>query len=68
MSDTNHSSPQLDPALVDLLVCPVTRGPLHYDSASHQLISPQAGLAFPIRDGVPILLEDHARAIDPTSQ
>jgi len=43
-----------------ILVCPVTRGPLSYDAKSHQLISIQAGLAYPIRDGIPILLEDQA--------
>ena len=64
MSDTKSTS-QLDPSLVDLLVCPITRGPLHYDSATHCLISVQAGLAFPIRDGVPVMLEDEASPIDP---
>lgn len=66
MSDTNTSA-QLDPSLVDLLVCPVTRGPLHYDAATHRLISVQAGLAFPIRDGVPVMLEDQASSIDPSN-
>ena len=67
MSDTNHHTAQLAPELIDLLVCPVTRGPLQYDATSHQLISAQAGLAFPIRDGVPVLLEDQATKIDTSS-
>lgn len=64
MSDTK-STAQLDPKLVDLLVCPVTRGPVHYDAATHRLISVQAGLAFPIRDGIPVMLEDEATPVDP---
>lgn len=58
------NTPQLDPALVDLLVCPVTRGPVYYDSKTHRLISTQAGLAFPIRDGIPVMLEEEAIPID----
>ncbi len=54
-----------DPRLLEILVCPVTRGPLTYDKAAQELISKAAGLAFPIRDGVPIMLADEARALDP---
>ena len=54
----------VDKALLDVLVCPLTRGPLEYDRANSELISRQAGKAFPIRDGVPIMLIDEARSID----
>lgn len=53
----------LDPALLAILVCPVTRTPLDYDVASGELVSLAAGLAFPIKDGVPILLVEEARAL-----
>jgi uncharacterized protein YbaR (Trm112 family) len=53
----------LDPALLAKLVCPVTRSPLIYDQEAQELISEAAGLAFPIRDGVPVLLVEAARAI-----
>ncbi|MGO1119487.1 Trm112 family protein [Rhodovibrionaceae bacterium A322] len=54
----------VDPKLLDILVCPVTKGPLKYDAESQELISHQAGLAFPIRDGIPIMLTDEARPLD----
>lgn len=54
---------EVDPALVALLVCPVTRGPLRYDAAANELVSEQARLAFPIRDGVPVMLVEEARSI-----
>jgi uncharacterized protein YbaR (Trm112 family) len=54
----------LDPALLKILVCPVTRGPLRYDDAAQELISEQAGLAFPIRDGVPVMLLEEARRLE----
>lgn len=54
----------VDPKLLEILVCPLTKGPLRYDSAANELISEQAGLAFPIRDGIPIMLIDEARAVD----
>jgi uncharacterized protein YbaR (Trm112 family) len=65
MSDIKPSSSRakLDPALVDLLVCPVTHGPLSYDAESNCLVSVQAGLAFPIRDGIPVMLEEEAKTI-----
>ena len=56
----------VDPKLLELLVCPVTKGPLSYDRARNELISEKAGLAFPIRDGIPIMLVDEARQIDDT--
>lgn len=66
MSDTNESasSGEVDPKLLEILVCPVTRGPLEYDRAAGELISRQAGLAFPIREGVPIMLPEEARKLD----
>lgn len=54
----------LDPALLALLVCPLTKASLRYDAAAQELISDAAKLAFPIRDGVPILLLDEARALE----
>jgi uncharacterized protein YbaR (Trm112 family) len=55
----------VDPRLLEILVCPLTKGPLTYDRARNELISPQAGLAYPIRDGIPIMLADEARPLDP---
>jgi uncharacterized protein YbaR (Trm112 family) len=60
------SSAPVDPKLLELLVCPVTKGPLSYDRARNELVSEKAGLAFPIRDGIPIMLVDEARQIDDT--
>lgn len=53
----------MDPKLLDILVCPVTKGALRYDKAAQELISVQAGLAYPIRDGIPVMLEDEARRL-----
>ncbi|MBX3560818.1 MAG: Trm112 family protein [Sphingomonas sp.] len=53
----------LDPALLAKLVCPVTRAPLRYDAEMEELVSKAAGLAFPIRDGVPVLLVEEARIL-----
>ena len=52
-----------DRKLLESLICPVTKAPLRYDSAKQELVSPQAGLAFPIRDGVPIMLAGEAREL-----
>ncbi len=54
----------IDPKLLELLVCPLTKGPLIYDRAAGELISERAGLAFPVRDGIPIMLVDEARKLD----
>jgi uncharacterized protein YbaR (Trm112 family) len=54
----------LDPKLLELLVCPVTKGTLEYDREKHELISRSARLAYPIRDGIPIMLADEARPLD----
>jgi len=56
---------EIDPKLLEILVCPLTKGPLRYDRDAHELISDKAGLAYPIRDGIPIMLPDEARVIDP---
>ncbi len=53
-----------DPKMLELLVCPVTKLPLRYDAAKQELISDKAGLAYPIRDGIPVMLPDAARKID----
>jgi uncharacterized protein len=54
----------VDPKLLEILVCPKTRGPLEYDAARQELISRSAKLAYPIRDGIPIMLPDEARPLD----
>jgi len=53
----------MDPKLIDLLVCPVTKGPLDLDRARQELISRSARLAYPVRDGIPVLLENEARVL-----
>ncbi|MFP6712983.1 MAG: Trm112 family protein [Rhodospirillales bacterium] len=54
----------VDPKLLEILVCPVTKEPLRYDAEKQELISDAAKLAFPIRDGIPIMLADEAREIE----
>ena len=56
--------PEVDPRLLEVLVCPVTRTPLEYDRAAGELISRSAKLAYPIRDGVPVMLPEEARSLD----
>lgn len=53
----------MDPKLLQLLVCPVTKGPLDYDREKNELISRSARLAYPIRDGIPVMLETEAREV-----
>ena len=55
----------MDPKLLELLVCPVTKGPLIYDRDRQELVSKSARLAYPIRDGIPVMLEDEARKLTP---
>ena len=55
---------KVDPKLLEILVCPLTRGPLVYDAERQELISRQARLAYPIRDGIPIMLVEEARSLD----
>ena len=55
----------MDAKLLEILVCPVTKGPLIYDKARQELISRSARLAYPIKDGIPVMLEDEARKLTP---
>lgn len=70
MTDMHDSSglgsapKEIDRKLLEILVCPLTKGPLRYDAAKQELVSDSAGLAFPIRDGIPIMLPDEARRLD----
>ena len=59
----NTNEDKVDPKLLEILVCPVTKSDLEYDSVKNELISKQAGLAYPIRDAIPIMLEEEARKI-----
>lgn len=58
-----HTPCAMDPKLLELLVCPVTKGPLTYDREAQELISRSARLAYPVRDGIPVLLENEARPL-----
>jgi len=68
MADAPNDPPAppvpLDPRLLEILVCPLTKGPLEYDAAAGELVSRRAGLAYPIRDGIPIMLVEEARKLD----
>ncbi len=55
---------EIDPRLLEILVCPVTKSTLVYDRAAGELVSTAAGLAYPVRDGIPIMLPDEARILD----
>jgi uncharacterized protein YbaR (Trm112 family) len=55
----------VDPKLLEILVCPVTKGPLTYDKERQELISKSARLAYPVRDGIPVMLEEEARKLEP---
>ena len=66
MSDKTVATPKVqapDKALLEMLVCPVTRLPLRYDAEAHELVSEAANLAYPIRDGIPIMLPEEARPL-----
>ena len=64
MTKTDDAAGQrVDPKLLEILVCPLTKGPLRYDAGQQELISDRAGLAYPIRDGIPIMLVDEARSL-----
>ena len=63
-SSADRPASGVDPKLLEILVCPVTKGPLDYDAARQELISRGAKLAYPIRDGVPIMLPEEARRLD----
>lgn len=64
MSQSPRPGHDVDPKLLEILVCPITKGPLEYDPQKQELISRAARLAFPIRDGIPIMLADEARHLD----
>jgi uncharacterized protein YbaR (Trm112 family) len=63
MNEEFMAEPQFEVSLLELLVCPVTKGPLVYDEETQELISERAALAYPIRDGIPILLKEEARQL-----
>ena len=65
-TDEGHAEPRtdIDPKLLEALICPVSRTPLRYDRTAQELISDRAALAYPIREGVPIMLPDEARKLD----
>ena len=58
------STSRIDPKLLEILVCPMTRGPREYDAARQELVSRSARLAYPIRDGIPIMLPEEARTLE----
>jgi len=63
-SPSERTESTVDPKLLEILVCPMTKGPLEFDSARQELISRAAKLAYPIRDGIPIMLPEEARKLD----
>ena len=63
VTEPADASGAVDPRLLSMLVCPVTREPLRYDREAGELVSVKAGLAYPIRDGIPIMLADEARPL-----
>jgi uncharacterized protein YbaR (Trm112 family) len=64
MTPTPSLQNDVDPRLLEVLVCPISHGPLDYDRQKGELISRKAGLAYPIRDGVPVMLAEEARALE----
>ncbi|MEE2955240.1 MAG: Trm112 family protein [Pseudomonadota bacterium] len=64
----NNTHKSVDPKLLEILVCPLTKKPLRYDATKQELISDAAGLAYPIRDGIPIMLVDEARKLEQTTE
>ena len=61
---TETDAPKPDLRMLESLICPLTQGPLHYDAAAQELVSKSAKLAFPVREGIPIMLESEARRLD----
>ncbi len=61
--DTSSTEDDVDPALLQILVCPLTKQPLQYDRQAQELISKAAGLAYPVRKGIPIMLPEEARKL-----
>jgi len=64
MTESDRIAGNVDPKLLEILVCPLTKSVLEYDAARHELISRAAKLAYPIRDGIPIMLAEEARKLD----
>ena len=64
MTDAGRTAGKIDPRLLEILVCPLTKTTLEYDAEAQELISRAAKLAYPIRDGIPIMLPDEARPLD----
>ena len=64
MSDADVTAPEFDRHMLEALICPQTHSVLEYDAEAQELVSRNAGLAFPIRSGIPILLIDEARSLD----
>jgi hypothetical protein len=64
MAERAAGAADIDPKLLEILVCPLTKSTLRYDREAQELISIEAGLAYPIRDGIPIMLVDEARPLD----
>ena len=62
--EVSEAQTRIDPRLLEILVCPLTRATLRYDAARQELISDAARLAYPIRDGIPIMLPEEARALE----
>lgn len=67
MQSMSDNQMEIDPKLLEILVCPLTKGQLTYDRDAQELVSDQARLAYPIRDGIPIMLVDEARPLDAVS-
>ena len=67
MQNMSDDKAGIDPKLLEILVCPLTKGPLTYNRDAQELVSDQAQLAYPIRDGIPIMLVDEARQLDAAS-
>jgi uncharacterized protein YbaR (Trm112 family) len=64
MTTPDRPTSSIDPKLIEILVCPLTKGPLEYDAERQELVSRSAKLAYPIRDGIPIMLPEEARKLD----
>ena len=64
MSEVARTAGAVDPKLLEILVCPLTRTTLKYDAARQEMVSRAAKLAYPIRDGIPIMLPDEARPLE----
>jgi len=58
----------MDPKLLDILVCPICKGPLHYRKAENELVCKACRLAYPVRDGIPVMLEEEARKLPPEEE